>query len=66
VSSNLQIYRIGSINSQHANGFVNAFEEFNEINRKLFDIPEIDTLPSFEETRNICIVKNSLSKAPAT
>ncbi|WP_458720403.1 hypothetical protein [Candidatus Nitrosocosmicus sp. R] len=46
-------------------GFVNAFDEYNEINRKLFGIPEIDELLSFEDKRNICIVNNSHSKFTA-
>jgi hypothetical protein len=65
VSSNLQIHRTGSIIHHPGNGFVNAFDEFNEINRKLFGIPEIDELLSFKDRRNICIVNNSLSKTTA-
>ncbi len=37
------------------NAFINAFDEFNDINRKLFEIPEIDKLLSFSNKKNICI-----------
>ncbi len=45
---NLQIHRTGL-----TNGFVNASDEYNEIKRKLFGIPEIDELLSFEHQKNI-------------
>ena len=34
---------------------MNAFDEFNDINRKLFEIPEIDKFLSFSNRKNICI-----------
>ena len=37
------------------NAFMNAFDEFNDINRKLFEIPEIDKFLSFSNRKNICI-----------
>ena len=37
------------------NPFINAFDEFNDIQRKLFEIPEIDTCLSFSNKKNICI-----------
>jgi hypothetical protein len=37
------------------NIFTNAFDEFNDINRKLFEIPEIDKFLSFSNKKNICI-----------
>lgn len=37
------------------NVFTNAFDEFNDINRKLFEIPEIDKFLSFSNKKNICI-----------
>ncbi len=37
------------------NAFFNAFDEFNQVNRKLFEIPEIDNLLSFSNKKNICI-----------
>ncbi|MDN5846474.1 MAG: hypothetical protein L0H53_09400 [Candidatus Nitrosocosmicus sp.] len=43
------------------NNFVNAFDEFQDINRKLFDIPEIDSLLSFDNKKNICIVNYNQS-----
>lgn len=39
--------------------FVNAFDEFNEINRKLFEIPDVDKFLSFSNKKNICIVNKS-------
>lgn len=41
--------------------FFNAFDEFNERNRQLLNIPEIDTHLFFEDKKNICIVNNSTS-----
>ena len=37
------------------NAFINAFDEFNDVNRKLFEIPEIDKFLSFSNRKNICI-----------
>src|SRR6188472_686117 len=37
------------------NNFCTAFDEFNDINRKLFGVPEIDKLLSFSDKKNICI-----------
>lgn len=37
------------------NAFINAFDEFNDIQRKLFEIPEIDKFLSFSNKKNICI-----------
>jgi len=45
---NLQIHRTGL-----TKGFVNTFDEYNEIKRKLFGIPEIHELLSFEHQKNI-------------
>lgn len=56
----MQIHKTG-----YKCGFVNAFDEYNEKNRKLFGIPEIDELLSFEDKKNICIVNNSHSKFTA-
>lgn len=36
--------------------FINAFDEFNQINRKLFDIDDIDKFLSFSDKKNICMV----------
>ncbi|MDF0681166.1 MAG: hypothetical protein P0116_09400 [Candidatus Nitrosocosmicus sp.] len=41
------------------NNFCNAFDEFNDINRKLFEVPEIDKLLSFSDKKNICIRNQS-------
>ena len=41
--------------------FFNAFDEFNERNRQLFNIPEIDRYLLFEDKKNVCIVNNSSS-----
>lgn len=54
----MQIYKTG-----FTNGFANAFDEYNEINRKLFGIPEIDKFLSFKDERNVCIANNSSRKA---
>lgn len=37
------------------NDFINAFDEFNDIRRKLFEIPEIDKFLSFSNKKNVCI-----------
>ena len=37
------------------NAFINAFDEFNDIRRKLFEIPEIDKFLSFSNKKNVCI-----------
>lgn len=44
---------------QFNQSFVNAFDELNDRNRKLFDIPEIDQFLSFENKKNVCIMINS-------
>ena len=41
------------------NNFCTAFDEFNDINRKLFGVPEIDKLLSFSDKKNICIQNQS-------
>ena len=41
------------------NNFCTAFDEFNDINRKLFEVPEIDKLISFSDRKNICIQNQS-------
>lgn len=41
------------------NNFCTAFDEFNDINRKLFEVPEIDKLLSFSDKKNICIQNQS-------
>ena len=38
---------------------MSAFDEFNDINRKLFEVPEIDKLLSFSDKKNICIQNQS-------
>jgi hypothetical protein len=43
----------------HPINFVNAFDEFKAINRKLFNIPNIDRFLSFSDKKNICIVNRS-------
>ena len=37
------------------NPFINAFDEFKDIHRKLFEIPEIDKFLSFSNKKNVCI-----------
>jgi hypothetical protein len=44
----LQIHKTGL-----TNGFVNALDEYKKTKRKLFGIPEIDELLSFEHQKNI-------------
>jgi hypothetical protein len=39
--------------------FVNAFDELNERNRVLFNIPEIDRFLSFANKKNVCLIINS-------
>jgi hypothetical protein len=41
------------------NNFCTAFDEFNDINRKLFEVPEIDKRISFSDKKNICIQNQS-------
>lgn len=47
--------------NQHVlnNNFIIAFDEFNDIRRKLFDIPEIDKFLFFSDKKNICIQNQS-------
>lgn len=41
---------------QHVDSFfINAFDELNDMHRKLFEIPEIDKFLSFSNKKNICI-----------
>lgn len=44
---------------QQKSSFFNAFDEFKERSKQLFNIPEIDEYLYFEEKKNICIVNNS-------
>lgn len=46
---------------QNSTNFINAFDEFKERKRQLFNIPEIDGHLFFEDKKNICIVNNSAS-----
>ncbi|HET6590549.1 MAG TPA: hypothetical protein VFG45_10340 [Candidatus Nitrosocosmicus sp.] len=46
---------------QNSKIFFNAFDEFSERNRRLFNIPEIDRHLFFEDKKNICIINNSSS-----
>ena len=57
----MQIHKSGLIDCYSKNNFVNAFDEYKERNRKLFDIPEVDQYLSFEDKKNICIENNSSS-----
>ncbi|MDN5847585.1 MAG: hypothetical protein L0H53_15075, partial [Candidatus Nitrosocosmicus sp.] len=57
----MQIHKPRFTDCYSKNNFVNAFDEYNERCRKLFDIPEIDQYLSFEDKKNICIVNNSSS-----
>lgn len=57
----MQINKPGFANCFSKDNFVNAFDEYNERNRKLFDIPNIDDRLNFEDKRNICIVNKSSS-----
>jgi hypothetical protein len=55
----LQAYYYQENNHQIDNNFCTAFDEFNDINRKLFEVPEIDKLISFSDKKNICIQNQS-------
>jgi hypothetical protein len=55
----LQAYYYRENNHQVDNNFCTAFDEFNDINRKLFEVPEIDKLISFSDKKNICIQNQS-------
>lgn len=57
----MQIYKSEFINCYSKNNFANAFDEYNERKRKLFDIPEVDQYLSFEDKKNIFIVNKSSS-----
>lgn len=46
---------------QNSKIFFNAYDEYNERNRRLFDIPEIDRQLIFEDKKNVCIINNSSS-----
>jgi len=52
----LQLYSCKENSKYTHTTFVNALDEFNEINRKLFDIPEIDRLLSFSSKKNVCVI----------
>jgi hypothetical protein len=55
----MQIYN--NKDNQHIlnNNFIIAFDEFNDIRRKLFDIPEIDKFLFFTDKKNIYIQNQS-------
>jgi hypothetical protein len=55
----LQAYYYLENNHNVDNNFCTAFDEFNDINRKLFEVPEIDKLLSFADRKNICIQNQS-------
>jgi len=55
----LQAYYYRENNHDVDNNFCTAFDEFNDINRKLFEVPEIDKLLSFSDKKNICIQNQS-------
>jgi hypothetical protein len=55
----LQAYYYRENNHHVDNNFCTAFDEFNDINRKLFEVPEIDKLISFSDKKNICIQNQS-------
>jgi len=55
----LQAYYYLENNHNVDNNFCTAFDEFNDINRKLFGVPEIDKLLSFSDKKNICIQNQS-------
>ena len=55
----MQAYYYRENNHQIDNNFCTAFDEFNDINRKLFEVPEIDKLISFSDKKNICIQNQS-------
>ena len=55
----MQAYYYLENNHNIDNNFCTAFDEFNDINRKLFEVPEIDKLLSFADRKNICIQNQS-------
>ena len=55
----MQAYYYRENNHHVDNNFCTAFDEFNDINRKLFEVPEIDKLISFSDKKNICIQNQS-------
>jgi hypothetical protein len=55
----LRAYYYRENNHDVDNNFCTAFDEFNDINRKLFEVPEIDKLLSFSDKKNICIQNQS-------
>jgi len=55
----MQIYNNEDNRDALDNNFFIAFDEFNDINRKLFDIPEIDRFLFFSNKKNICIQNQS-------
>ena len=55
----MQAYYYRENNHHIDNNFCTAFDEFNDINRKLFEVPEIDKLMSFSDKKNICIQNQS-------
>ena len=55
----MQAYYYRENNHHIDNNFCTAFDEFNDINRKLFEVPEIDKLISFSDKKNICIQNQS-------
>ena len=55
----MQAYYYLENNHSVDNNFCTAFDEFNDINRKLFEVPEIDKLLSFSDRKNICIQNQS-------
>ncbi len=61
----MQTQKPGFTNCYSKNNFVNALDEYNERNRKLFDISEIDDYLSFVDKKNICIANNSSSNFSA-
>jgi hypothetical protein len=59
----MQIYN--NKDNQHVlnNNFIIAFDEFNDIRRKLFDIPEIDKFLFFSDKKNIYIQNQSQKRS---
>lgn len=55
----MQAYYYRENNYNVDNNFCTAFDEFNDINRKLFEVPEVDKLISFSDKKNICIQNQS-------
>lgn len=50
--------------TKFSTSFVNAFDEFNDIQRKLFNIPDIDKFLSFSDRKNLCIANKSQQNIP--